>query len=663
MGLWVSSQHSGEAKQFAGIGRLQGGLSLWAWPIAGWLAVSLLTLVGGTAAVDRWLMDTAGRLAGAPPEAADIQLVAIDPASFQDLGMAWPWPRTVHAELVDAATQAGARAVVFDIVFDAETGADSTFAEAIAAHGKVALAAERSAVATPQAVLETYAPPTQQLAEAAATIGVAALPIDPDGRLRRLPLAGDSMPYQVARMLGVEPKLPAPGREHFIRYRGDAGLPAPVSYYQALDPDEMLPPGALRDKILLVGLALPASPDATSFVGDEILTPSYAGGARTGVSAHAEALATTLAGDARVQSPVWARVWLLALAFAASLALVRLAERRLPHATIATIVGLALIPLAVVLAWRSGSALEAGAPLLGLAAAVLPYTLHTGAHAFIQRRRLESRFAKYVSPQILQKLRDHPTGPELGGEEREVSIIVTDLEGFTSFMEARSAADGAAIMRDYLGQLAQVVLAHGGMIDQFIGDSVVAIFNAPLDQPDHAQRALGCAIELERAGQGYRETLAKRGIAFGRTRVGAHCGAAVVGNFGSQERFHFTAIGDVVNTASRLEAACKHLGVGVLLSDDLQAAAGSPQDLLPIGPLLVEGRATAVSAYTSVSGVSPEFASVYRQAYERRSRGESLPDGLLAGLSEEESCEPLLLRLLQQGSTGEALASQSVSKA
>ncbi len=662
MGLWVSSQHSGEAKQVSVIGRLRGEASLWAWPIAGWLAVTLLTLLGGAGTADRWLMDMAGRLSGAPPAAADIQLVSIDPASFQDLGMAWPWPRTVHAELVDAATQAGARAIVFDIVFDAETDADSAFADAIARNGQVALAAERSAVATPQAVLETYAPPTRRLSRAAAAIGVAALPIDPDGRLRRLPLADDSLPYQVARMLGVDPEIPAPGRERFIRYRGEQGLPAPVSYYQALDPERMLPAGALRDKILLVGLALPASPDATSFVGDEILTPGYAGGARTGVSAHAEALATTLARDARVQAPLWARIGLLAVALGASFYLVRFADRRLPHATILTVIALALVPVTVALAWRGGWALEGGAPMLGLAAAILPYTLHTGARAFIQRRRLESRFGKYVSPEILHQLRHHPTGPELGGEEREVSIIVTDLEGYTSFMESQSAANGAAIMRDYLDELARVVLAHRGMIDQFIGDSVVAIFNAPLDQPDHAKRALECAIELERAGQQIRDALGERGIVFGRTRIGAHCGLAVVGNFGSRERFHFTAMGDVVNTAARLEAACKHVGVGVLLSEDLRAAAGAPAEVLPVGPLLVEGRAHAIHTYTSLSGRSPAFCTAYLQAYEVLSRGENLPETHFGGLAGQEAQDPLLLRLLQRASAGQVQVSQSVSK-
>ncbi len=663
MGRWVSSLHSAEAKQVSAPHRLRDGVSAWVSLVAGWLAVSLLTLLGATAAADRWLMDIAGAASGAAPPVEDVQVVAIDPASFQDLGVAWPWPRTIHADLVDAATRAGARAVVFDIVFDAQTGADTAFAGAIARSGRVTLAAERAHTETSRAVLETYAPPTPVLAEAAAAVGVAGLPIDGDGRLRRMPQDADALAYETVRTLGLQPSAPRHGRDRYIRFRGAGGLAAPVSYYQALEPDRMLAPGALTDKILLVGLALPASADATSFVGDEVLTPAYAGAARTGVDAQAEVLASVLAGDARVQSPLWVRIALLLIAFGASLYIVRLAGRRLPFATIFAAASLIAIPLIVILAWRAGWALEAGAAMLGMALSVLPRILHTGAHAFIQRRRLESRFAKYVSPEILTQLRHHPTGPELGGEERDVSIIVTDLAGYTRFMEGQGAAEGAAIMRDYLDRLAGVVLAHGGMIDQYIGDSIVAIFNAPLDQPDHAQRALACVSELERVGGQMSAELTGDGVEFGRTRIGGHCGRALVGNFGSRDRFHYTAMGDVVNLAARLEAACKHIGVCTLVSDDLYQAAGRAPEFLPVGPLRVEGRQAPIMAFTSAADRSQDAASVYRQAYELVAKGDAAAMQIATRLAVAETNDPLMLRLRRRLEAGVASEGEAVGKA
>ncbi len=561
------------------------------WTLAAWLAVSGLTWAGAFKPADRWVVDLVAGLTPAPGASEDIVVVTIDTPSFQAIGEPWPWPRSRHAALLDAAGRAGARAVVFDIVFDAGTPDDQEFAEAVARFGPVFLAAERSTIRTPQGLIETLALPVPALAQAAAGTGFADLPLDGDGRLRRLPANPDSLAAISARRLdGVEPPLVPPDR--YIRFSRRPILNA-VSYYQALSPETHLPPDRLRGRILLVGLALKASPTASA-VGDTLLLPSHVGGPepQPGVTAHAAALGTLLRGDALTRAPRVIEAIPGFSAFLLTLALVSGFSRAILLGMAGAAGGLACVIALAWLAYGAGWVILTGPALAGLGLSAFGQVALIGGAALAARRRLAAGFERYVSPEILRRILDAPNPPELGGEERVISVIVTDLEGFTALMDRLGPGEGAALLRDYLDTLSGIVLDHGGMIDQFIGDSLVALFNAPLDQSDHAARAVACVRALDSAGAAF----GRKNQGVGRTRIGAAMGPAIVGNFGARRRFHYTAMGDVVNVAARLEAANKGLETSALVSEALFAAAGTPDGFGPPCTFDVAGKVGPVRA-------------------------------------------------------------------
>jgi len=182
------------------------------------------------------------------------------------------------------------------------------------------------------------------------------------------------------------------------------------------------------------------------------------------------------------------------------------------------------------------------------------------------RRQVRDAFAHYLSPDLVNQLTRDPASLRLGGESRDMTFLFTDLEGFTSLTEAIPPTELVSVLNAYLDGICGVVMDHGGTIDKLVGDAVVAMFNAPLDQPDHPERAVRCALAIDAFAEAFRVQQQAAGLPFGRTRVGVNTGPAVVGNFGGNRRFDYTAHGDAINTAARLESANKDLGTRICVS-------------------------------------------------------------------------------------------------
>ncbi|MEO1250320.1 MAG: adenylate/guanylate cyclase domain-containing protein, partial [Pseudomonadota bacterium] len=188
---------------------------------------------------------------------------------------------------------------------------------------------------------------------------------------------------------------------------------------------------------------------------------------------------------------------------------------------------------------------------------------------------------------------------ELGGEQREMTFLFTDIAGFTAFAENIDPAVLTKTLNAYLDQMCQIVMAHGGTIDKIVGDAVHALFNAPIDQPDHAQRAVTCGLALDAFGKEFAQRMRADGLNFGHTRIGINTGRCVVGNFGGSQRFDYTAHGDAINTAARLEAANKHLGTTICVAG---STADQCRDIAfrPIGSLLLQGRQRGLDTFEPI---------------------------------------------------------------
>ena len=223
-----------------------------------------------------------------------------------------------------------------------------------------------------------------------------------------------------------------------------------------------------------------------------------------------------------------------------------------------------------------------------------------------QRAFAQSALGKYLPADVAAQILRDPDQLSLHGERRNIFCIFTDLEGFTKLSHAVTPETVARLLNEYLDRLSDIVLDHGGTIDKFVGDAVVAFWGAPLSRPDDGERAAAAAFAMYRAGEKFRADLATDDVPpIGMTRVGLHVGDAIVGNFGGEGRIQYTALGDSMNTASRLEAANKSLKTGVLISAEAAARSGR-DDLVPMGRVTLRGRAQPVDLFTPRPDLVPE---------------------------------------------------------
>jgi adenylate cyclase len=543
----------------------------------------------------------------ANPERAgkDIVLILVDQYSLdfynKQQNLSWPWPRQMYAVLIDFLKTGGAAACFFDIAMSEGSGFgvedDKFLAGAMAASGNIlipiALSTEdkesdetavgllrRFSLKGPAAwrgeTFRSVTSPLPILLKAAGGIGNVRVNPDGDGILRRMPLALafrdmilPSVPLALAGPVKGGPDVASIPLDEtgqmIIRFWGPTGtfrtypIAAIVNSYAQIQEGQkpQIPPEEFAGKTVLVG---------ASAVGLLDNKPSPTSGVMPGVEIHAAALDTLRHGNfiRLMPRPVlyafvlilalltgWAvsslrKIWVIAGAFPAFLAIPAAAS----CAALAAGIWLEFVfPLAAVL-------------LTLIGAAVLNYKTEGQ-----QRRFIKSVFSHYLSPAVIDRLIEDPKRLQLGGEEREITSFFSDVAGFTSISEKLSPHELVGLLNMYLSEMTEIILDAGGTLDKYEGDAIVAFWNAPLDDPDHAFRACRAALSCQKRLEEIGPDLVKR---FGleiRARIGLNTGPAVVGNMGSSRRFDYTAMGDTINLAARLEGACKTYGVLILVGE------------------------------------------------------------------------------------------------
>ena len=211
-------------------------------------------------------------------------------------------------------------------------------------------------------------------------------------------------------------------------------------------------------------------------------------------------------------------------------------------------------------------------------------------------KRVKSAFSHYLAPAVIDQLLDDPNRLTLGGEKRDLTFLFTDIAGFTTLTERTEPAVIMELLNDYFDRLCDIVLEHGGTIDKIVGDALHVMFNAPTDQPDHPQRAVACAMALWSDSEDFRRLQSSRGIDLGRTRIGLNTGSAVVGNFGGKERFDYTAYGDSINTAARLEGVNRYFGTRICVSGSTKQRCASVV-FRPVGHLVLKGKVEPIDVF------------------------------------------------------------------
>jgi adenylate cyclase len=538
------------------------------------------------------------------------------------------------ARALDVLTQAGARAIGLDVLYqvsaegwlkklelpesDASRSYDAPLRAALA-RGNVVLIAH---LVAHKNGAELLIPPQDQLLalpRGAHDLGVANLFPDEDKHIRHFLPAVDADPQAPGLAFGTQLALRLaqgdPSRSEWtlggtrltrepralaIGYTGPPGSVPVISMNALLKPDALSDPAvqALKGKAVVVATSNTGTQDRhfTPYSRDAELE-SMSGG-----EIHANIVETILSGRYPRALPLAGEIAYLA----ALLALLTWGFLRLGAAKGAALAfgACAAATLPSYLLLRADLLVPVAAPQAGIVAAFL-MTLGlrlTGEER--ERARIREMVGRYVSDEVVDKLLSEERRPDLGGEALAVTVLFSDIRGFTTLSEKLSAHEVVEMLNAYFTRVCGPILEQGGTVDKYIGDAVMAVFGSPVRHPDHARRAvraaLGMAREAERFKQWMHERFPDRGLAEFGVGVGLHTGEAVIGDIGTPRRKEFTAIGDTVNAASRLEGVTKEMGCVIVASEATLRAAGAGVATGKVDRLKVKGRAEALTVHEIV---------------------------------------------------------------
>ncbi|WP_243369661.1 adenylate/guanylate cyclase domain-containing protein [Geotalea sp. SG265] len=590
------------------------------------------------------LFDTAFMLRGKvnPPDA--VAIAEIDEKSLQKIGR-WPWDRSVMARLVDRLAEANAAVIAFDVMFSEADKNDPLFARAINRAGNVVLPVVFDFYGTPgggfdpllnasayqnihnQPLLSAFVPPTASgvslpvsaLSTEAMGFGHISMLPDSDGTMRWEPLlvscGGRYFPplglQSAAYFLGVPPEsivvratesvavgqavIPTDiwGRT-LINYYGPGGS---FPHYSISDIiDGTIPTKLLENRVILVGATAPG-------IYDLRVTPMAA--AMPGVEKHAAIVASII--DRSFIRKLPARADLAILIVSGLLLTAILSRRKIMGAIMTTAFGMVgLLASGYFFFSLKGIWLNLAYPTNNLLFIFIGVTAFNYAFEEQRARRIRAMFSNYVARTIVNALIDNPDMARLGGERREVTVLFSDLVGFTTFSEQHSPEEVVAVLNEYLGVMTDVVLKWQGTLDKFIGDAIVVFWGAPLPAADHAERAIGCAAEMAKEMRRLREKWLGEGKAPLYAGIGINTGEVLVGNIGAMgKKMDYTVIGDQVNLGSRVESLTRHYRVPILITANTIAklCAKGPDNRLSglaihgMERVIVKGKAEPVALY------------------------------------------------------------------
>ena len=273
-----------------------------------------------------------------------------------------------------------------------------------------------------------------------------------------------------------------------------------------------------------------------------------------------------------------------------------------------------------------------------------------------EAERAHASLSRYFSPQIASRLAGDADNNGMEVHRREVAAIFTDITGFTSLVETAPPEVLSALLNEYVGGMTDIVFSHEGTVAKIIGDAIQVLFNAPGDQPDYVTRAVACALDLDVWAQEFRDRWKAKGVSFGATRIGVHAGPALVGNFGGSRFFDYTAYGDTINTAARLEAVNKFLGTRICVSGAIANAAEGFTGR-PVGDIVLRGRSEPLRAWEPLPTAAFERAATtqYSEAFAKLEAGDAtaMPAfAALVGLHADDALAGFHLKRLLNGAKG-----------
>ncbi|MCG8616479.1 MAG: adenylate/guanylate cyclase domain-containing protein, partial [Desulfobacterales bacterium] len=572
----------------------------------------------------------------------------------ENLGLSWPWPREIYGAVASFCRRTGVRSLGFDVIYSEPSAYgvadDTSFGNELARSGNVANAAvlgikSGQVKAWPSRlddqrfklegmdILPSVKPgeakvftgvtlPVPEVAESSAVLCNVNLAPDPDGIYRKVPLftrfRDQALPslglgLYLAAHPGVEAGLFKNGAQAGMRinglsvpmdeqggavlnYRGPSGTHAVYSAAWVIQSELQAREGAslpeetmqaFRDKYVFFGFSAPGLFDIHSTPVDSQFP---------GVEIHATLLDNLLSGDFIRETPFRVTLVFSIILVLCCGGLTALYTRALPMFSLISL--FMFLPVgAGFAAYAGGVWLPVALPLAAVVVTIALALIVNYATEGRQRRFIKNAFHHYLSPHVIDQILMDPDRLSLGGERRTLSIFFSDLESFTTVSKSMEPEALTRFLNRYLTAMTDIIHRHGGTIDKYEGDAIIAFWNAPLDTPDHAEKAVRTALDCQAKLAEMRPELKIQTGHEVRMRIGINTGTAVVGNLGSATRFDYTMIGDAVNLAARLESANKEFGTYTMVSRATRDVAGEAAVYRPLGRIRVKGKKKSVPVF------------------------------------------------------------------
>jgi len=477
-----------------------------------------------------------------------------------------------------------------------------------------------------------------------------------DGVIRRWPREDPSLPPLMSNALtdahpefrgyarSIDFRLPATGEDDEVTVFANLPIQVVVELGEALRP-------VIEGRYVLIG------GDIRDI--DQYQTPMtpFTGRSMNGMEVHAHMLAQQLDGRMPALIPGWA-LWLAAILVVAGGMLTGALEMRGWRLALAVLVQVALIAL-LPFQLQAMDVDTIDLPAFGWGAGWLLAFIGAAAAARAvgseQRRFAHSALGKYLPPDVANEIMRDPERLALKGEKTQIYALFSDLEGFTKLSHAITPETLSRLLNRYLDLMSDIVLKHGGTLDKFVGDALVTFWGAPIARPDDADRAVRAGREMYEAGEDFRRDASGDVPPIGCTRVGLHRGEAIVGNFGGEGRIQYTALGDAMNTAARLESANKALKTTMLVSDEAKRET-SLDFFRPMGRIVLSGRATPVEVWEPVPDMDPVRRAQLNDLWRRFEAGEAGAlvqlESIAAADKEDAALQYFVYRIREVGAGG-----------
>ncbi len=542
----------------------------------------LLTLFLSGGIFSLWQHRFADALYGGAEPLKNIVIVAVDDKSLQEIGR-WPWSRHQYAALLHQLNNS--KIVAFDISFFEPSSEveDEALGRAMSTAGNVIIPQEAIKFEQRDGMLTAreWLKPITALENV--TPGIVNIFTDADGVSRAIPASVDGIPslafVAAEKFIGSRPDYTE--QRMLVNFIGRPGSFAVHSFTDVIN--QRVPEDAFENKIVFVGATAPD-------LHDDYLVPTSWGRRMPGVEIHAHALQTIITKRHVAHQSFFSTAAIIALlSFITALLFCHYS-----HGKAAIILSLALFAgvfAAALFAYNYGVLLNlVHQPLAVLITGVLCIA-HIARSEASHKKHILGVFGRYVSKDVVEHLLANEEALELGGQEREISVLFVDIRGFTAISEKLTPHQVIEFLNHYFGAMTDIVFKNNGTLDKFIGDSIMAVFNSPHEEKEHAYKAVKTAVEMIKVCKALR----KEGLPKVEIGIGVNTGKAVIGNMGSPQRQEFTALGDTVNTSSRFCGVAEPGQIIISEATYKQCAEKIIANKLP--PLTVKGKEKPLIVY------------------------------------------------------------------